>query len=102
VEGAWRSADSVIEDMNEVFLSAVKDANVDEEVPKGPPVNLDLPEWVDRPGVGLTEEYRKAIHYLIDEDVPVMKIHRRYKISTVTIRFHRDEECACREKGLVG
>jgi len=107
---AWRQPDEMIEQIDDqrdplrrLFMDSVKEAQDEEVVVLLPKVDLDLPPRKDRdPGSKLSIPYLKAIHVLLDDATPLRMIAKRYNVSKVALRLHRDQQCFCRERGIVG
>jgi len=90
--------------LRRLFMDSVREAQEEEEVVVLlPKVDLDLPRRKDTSsGMKLSIPYLKAIHVLLDDATPLRMIAKRYNVSKVALRLHRDQQCYCREKGIVG
>jgi len=111
VKELWRQPDEMIERIEQqrdplrgIFMDSVYEAT-QEEVTEVllPKVDLDLPKRKNREsGMKLSPPYLKAIHHLIETSTPLRMIQKRYNVSQVALRLHRDQQCYCRERGIVG
>lgn len=108
----WRPVDELIErdqerfNPHQMFLDALKEAQQKEEEvvrPAAIAVKTDLPKRNGRKRkVVLGAEYKRAIHSMLAEGRSVAEISRKFKVTKVAVRLHRDEECTCRMRALVG